>query len=94
MAKVTNLAPTSTILHRWISAPNSSTWIDMVGKSYEELPDDVGYSVEAKRLADLGILSIEGYSQKKETVSAPEVVPEVQEETPPYEEARVRRRRG
>lgn len=45
----------------WRVLPLSKGVLDPSGRAQEEMPAEVAYSEQAKRLADLGVLTIEGY---------------------------------
>jgi len=71
MAKVTNLTDRGVLLLRWRILPkNQGGVMDPSGNRVESVPADVAYSPQAKRLANKGILKIEGYG-----IKSPPVVP-------------------
>lgn len=45
----------------WRVLPLSKGVLDPNGRAQEEMPTEIAYSEQAKRLADLDVLSIEGY---------------------------------
>jgi hypothetical protein len=67
---------------RWRFLPDGRV-LDPHGQVKAQVPDDVAYSPAAKRMADRGILDIEGYvvPKKKEAAPSP-VVTSVKEEEP------------
>jgi len=63
MVKVTNKTDRVVELVRWKVRPNSSDLLDAGGYPQTLMPDDLAFSTAAKRLADQGLLHIEGYSR-------------------------------
>lgn len=63
MAKVRNLTGRSVPLLRWRILPNSDQALNPAGEVVDYVPDVVSYSPQAKRLADQGILWIQGYTK-------------------------------
>jgi hypothetical protein len=72
MAKVkyTEKGGSGVSVMRWRVLPNGKI-LDPRGNVRAQLPDDVAYSRAAKRLADRGALSIEGYTPAKKTSPVP-----------------------
>ena len=71
-------------VQRWRFLPDGSA-LTPKGQKADRIPDDVAYSPAAKRLADQGILAIEGYTPAtkapKKVAEAPKKQPEVPTET-------------
>lgn len=66
MPKVKNLTKETVHVQRWKFLPDGRV-MDPRGNLKGAVPDDVAYSAAAKRLADQGVLDIEGYRPKKPT---------------------------
>jgi len=64
MPKVKNLTDKTVPIQHWKLLPDGRA-LDPRGNVKAVLPDDVAYSAAAKRLADQGVLDIEGYVVKK-----------------------------
>jgi len=80
MAKMKNLTDTTVSVQRWKFLPDGRC-LDPRGNVKNVVPDDVAYGAAAKRLADQGVLDIEGYRPKKVIDSGPPV--SVKETAPP-----------
>jgi hypothetical protein len=66
---------------RWRFLPDGRV-LDPHGRVKAQVPDDVAYSPAAKRMADKGILDIEGYvvPKKKKATPSPPVMTSAKEE--------------
>jgi len=69
MVKVTNKTGRVVPLARWKVLPNSSKLLDARGHHQDAMPEEIAFSSTAKRLADAGLLSIEGYSLSRVKVA-------------------------
>jgi hypothetical protein len=74
MPKVWNLTKKGVPLLRWRVLPDNRV-LDPQGRIHDQLPDDVGYSAQAKRLCELGVLNIEGVSWFPEPEKAKKAPP-------------------
>lgn len=87
MAKVENLTDRGVPLLRWRILPKGVKALNPRGDIVECVPDSVAYSDAAKRLADSGVLWVEGYSKpKKKAKSAPAPAAEPVKEMKPDDE--------
>lgn len=79
MPKVKNLTKKTIPVQRWKFLPDGRV-MDPRGNLKGAVPDDVAYSAAAKRLADQGVLDIEGYRPKKPDVKVgpPPAAPKVE----------------
>jgi len=74
MPKVKNLSGTTVLIQHWKLLPDGRL-LDPRGVVKGAVPDDVAYSAAAKRLADQGVLDIEGYKPKKAAAPEPKAAP-------------------
>lgn len=76
MAKVTNLTPRHLEVLRWTILPMCSRMINPARQMVDTMPDELAYSDNLKRMADEGLLEIEGYvpESKRAPVRPPEPV--------------------
>lgn len=77
MAKVTNLTPRHLEVLRWTILPMGSRLINPARQMVDTMPDELAYSDNLKRLADEGVLEIEGYvpEAKRPAPPAPKTEP-------------------
>lgn len=61
MVKVMNLTARGVPFLGWRVLPNGSDLTDPNGQKQTSMPADVAYSAQAKRLADQGLIAIDGY---------------------------------
>jgi len=79
---------------RWRFLPDGRI-LDPHGNVKKMVPDDVAYSQAAKRMADKGILDIEGYAAPKAAVKkAPPPAPKAEVPTPAPEEKSSKKKPG
>lgn len=62
MPKVENLTSVGVSLANWRILPNGGEVISPTGQRGTSLPADVAFSPRAKRMADQGLIAIEGYT--------------------------------
>lgn len=65
MNKVTNLTTRNVEVIGWRFLPSSTYAIDPVGNKTDHIPTHVAFSSVAKRLANMGVLEIDGYYPSK-----------------------------
>lgn len=83
MPKVKNLSGTTVRIQHWQLLPDGKI-LDPRGVVKGAVPDDVAFSAAAKRLADQGVLDIEGYRSKAVPPKAAPVAPKVEEPKKKY----------
>lgn len=75
MAKVTNNTSRGVSFRGWRVLPNSGKIVDRMGHVRDTMPDHDAYCPLAKRLADDGILTLEGYTPRSKIKKVAIVAP-------------------